>query len=201
VKPPIESVDDFKLALFQARVIVYADPNRGGAAGIHIAGVIDKLGLAEQLKPRTKYGAGGDVTEVTLAQGNGALGMTQISEIVEKEGAEFVDPLPKELQNYTGVSAGIPTGMPQSESVTAFLKFVRIRQRLLSSKQKAWRWSCVILPLFSDCGSLASLWPSSFRKLLLKCGDSQIRLRTALKTSPIVRSTPAHTKAEIKFAI
>jgi molybdate transport system substrate-binding protein len=125
VKPPIESISDFKLALLQARVIVYADPNRGGAAGIHIARVIDKLGLAGQLKPKTKYGAGGDVTEVTLAQGNGALGMTQISEIVEKEGAEFVGPLPKELQNYTGVGAGIPTGMPQSESVTAVLKFLR----------------------------------------------------------------------------
>ena len=48
VKPPIDSIGDFKLALLQARVIVYADPNRGGAAGIHIARVIDKLGLAGQ---------------------------------------------------------------------------------------------------------------------------------------------------------
>jgi hypothetical protein len=68
------------------------------------------MGIAEQVKPRTKFGAGGDVTEVTLAAGSGALGLTQISEIVNKPGAEFVAPLPNEIQNYTGISAGIPTG-------------------------------------------------------------------------------------------
>jgi hypothetical protein len=29
------------------------------------------------------------------------------------------------LQNYTGVTAGIPTGMPRSPAVTAFVDFMR----------------------------------------------------------------------------
>jgi molybdate transport system substrate-binding protein len=111
-KPAIASVDDFSRALIGARVVIYADPTRGGAVGIHVARVIERLGLVEQLKSKTMYGAGGDVTEVTLAQGAGALGMTQISEIVDKDGAEFVGPMPSELQNYTGVAPGISTGMP-----------------------------------------------------------------------------------------
>jgi molybdate transport system substrate-binding protein len=123
-KPRVASVDDLKRALMAAKVIVYADPSGGGAAGIHVARVIEKLGLTEALAPKTRYGAGGDVTEVTLALGEGALGITQISEIVEKAGAEYVGPFPAELQNYTGVTLCIPTDAPASAAVAAFIKFM-----------------------------------------------------------------------------
>jgi molybdate transport system substrate-binding protein len=95
------SVDDFSRALFSARTFIYADPSRGGAAGIHIARVIQDLGIAEQLKPKIKFGAGGDITEVTITQGEGALGMTQVSEIVGKPGAVFAGPLAEKIQNYS----------------------------------------------------------------------------------------------------
>jgi molybdate transport system substrate-binding protein len=122
---PMRSIEDLKRALLAAKTIVYAEPVRGGAAGIHIARVIEQLGLAEQLKTKTVFGGGGDVTEVTLAQGDGALGMTQISEIVEKPGADFVGPLPDAVQNYTGVAAGIPIGAARSEAVVAFMEFLK----------------------------------------------------------------------------
>ena len=84
---------------------MYADPSGGAAAGIHVAKVIDQFGIAADLAPKTRFGRGGDITEVTLAQGPGALGLTQISEMVGKPGAEFVGPLPEGLQNYTGITA------------------------------------------------------------------------------------------------
>jgi molybdate transport system substrate-binding protein len=121
----IASADDLKRALRSARIIVYADPAGGGAAGIHIARVIESLGLADELKAKTKFGAGGDITEVTLAEGSGALGMTQISEIVGKMGADFVGPLPGELQNYTGVTAAIPTDLGPSEAVASFIRYLQ----------------------------------------------------------------------------
>src|SRR5262249_35818662 len=99
--PPLGSADDFIRAVTSAKVVVYADPVRGGAAGIHIGRVLQRLGVADKLKSQITLAAGGDVTEVTLAQGSGALGMTQISEIVGKPGAAFVGPLPDALQNYT----------------------------------------------------------------------------------------------------
>ena len=124
-KPVVASVEDFKNALLSAKVLVYADPVRGGAAGVHIARVIEKLGIAEQLKSQITLGAGGDVTEVTLAQGAGALGMTQVSEIVGKSGAEFVGPLPEPLQNYTVFVAGIPTNTQQREPAAALVEFLK----------------------------------------------------------------------------
>jgi molybdate transport system substrate-binding protein len=124
-KPRIETVDDLKRALLAATTVVYAFPGGGGAAGIHIDRVIQKLGIAEQLRPKTRFGAGGDVTEVTLAQGAGAFGMTQISEIVHKAGADYVGPFPEVVQNYTGVTLGFPAGATPSEATLAFIHFLR----------------------------------------------------------------------------
>jgi len=135
-KPPMTSVADFRRALIAANVIVYADPGGGGAAGIHIANVIEKLALTEQLKPKTRFGAGGDVTELTLAQGQGALGITQISEIVGKSGADYVGPLPDDLQNYTEVVAAIPVDARELEAVRAFLVFLQSPAAIAAIKAK-----------------------------------------------------------------
>lgn len=134
--PPVASIDDFKRALLAAKTIVYADPARGGAAGIHIARVIQQLGIADQLKPKTVLGAGGDITEVTLAQGQGALGMTQISEIVGKRGAEFVGPLPATLQNYTVFATGKPVDTQHPEIADQLLDFLKspAARRVMDSK-------------------------------------------------------------------
>jgi molybdate transport system substrate-binding protein len=123
--PSVASVEDFSRALLSARTIIYADPSRGGAAGIHIARVIQDLGIADQLKPKIKFGAGGDITEVTVTQGEGALGMTQVSEIVGKPGAVFVGPLPEKIQNYTVFALGKPIGAKQPEAVAAFIDFLK----------------------------------------------------------------------------
>jgi molybdate transport system substrate-binding protein len=134
-RPRIETLPDFRRALLEAKVVVYANPAGGGAAGVHIARVIDKLGLSEQVKAKTKFGAGGDVTEVTLASGQGALGLTQVSEIVGKPGAQFVA-MPEALQNYTGFVAGTPSGAKESQAVKAFIEFLKTPQAAAVMREK-----------------------------------------------------------------
>jgi molybdate transport system substrate-binding protein len=136
VKPRLASVEDFKRALIAAQTIIYADPARGGAAGVHIGRVIEQLGVAEALKPKTRLAAGGDVTEVTIAQGPTALGMTQVSEIVQKPEAQLVGLLPEELQNYTVFVGGIPRASKQSEAVAAFVKFLSSSTAIVAIKAK-----------------------------------------------------------------
>ena len=124
-KPPMTSVEDFKRAVLAARVLVYADPVRGGAAGVHIGRVLDQLALADRLKSSIKLGAGGDVTEVTVSQGDGALGITQISEIVGKPTAQYVGPIPDALQNITVFVVGIPPGSPRADAAKALIAFLK----------------------------------------------------------------------------
>ena len=132
----VNSVEDFKRALLAARTVVYADPARGGAAGIHVAKVVGKLGLTEQIKPKLRLAAGGDITEVTLSLGPGALGITQISEIADKRQAQLAGPLPEELQNYTVFVAGVPADAPQSDGAAALLKFLRNPKAMAVIKAK-----------------------------------------------------------------
>jgi molybdate transport system substrate-binding protein len=124
-KPRVASVEDFKKALLGAKTVVYADPAGGGAAGIHVGGLIQKLGIAEQLKPKTRLAKGGDISEVTAAQPDGVIGMTQISEIVGKPGVELVGPLPEEVQLYTTFAVGAATGAKQAGAANAFIKFLK----------------------------------------------------------------------------
>jgi molybdate transport system substrate-binding protein len=132
----VNSVKELKRALLAAKAIVYADPARGGAAGIHVAKVIEQLGLTEQLRPKIRLAAGGDITEVTLSLGPTALGITQISEIADKPQAQLAGPLPEELQNYTVFVAGVPANVPQSEGATALLKFLRSPKAISVIKAK-----------------------------------------------------------------
>ena len=136
--PVVANVEDFRRALLSAKIIVYANPAGGGAAGIHIARVIERLGIAGDLQPKTRLAKGGDVTEVTLEAGNGALGMTQVSEIVGKPGARLVE-VPEELQNYTGFVAGAPAGGGKSAAVDAFIEFLRTPRAIAVMKEKGMR--------------------------------------------------------------
>jgi molybdate transport system substrate-binding protein len=124
-RPAFATVEDVRAALLGATVVVYANPAGGGAAGIHVAKVLERLGVADAVKAKTRFGVGGDVTEVALAQGAGTLGLTQISEIVGKPGAEYVGPFPDSLQNYTGVTAGIPVGSTQPAAAAALISFLK----------------------------------------------------------------------------
>ncbi len=134
--PVIATVEDFGRSLAGAKTVIYADPDRGGAAGVHIARIIQQLGLADQLKSKTVLAAGGDVTEVTLSKGEGAIGMTQISEIVGKSGAVFAGPLPRQLQNYTVFASGRPIGAKHPEIADALLNFLKSPSAVVVMKAK-----------------------------------------------------------------
>jgi len=60
-KPDIGSVDAFKRALLAAKSVAYIDPAAGGSSGIYVAGLLDKLGIAAEVKPKAKLIPGGAV--------------------------------------------------------------------------------------------------------------------------------------------
>jgi len=52
-KPDISTVEALKRTLLDAKSIVYADPAKGGASGVYFAHVLNRLGIADQLKSKT----------------------------------------------------------------------------------------------------------------------------------------------------
>ena len=94
-KPDISSVEAFKQALLKAKSVGYIDPASGGSSGIYVAGLLDKLGIADQIKPKAKLQKGGHVSDLVKA-GEAEIGIHQISEIVGQAGVTLVGPLPKD---------------------------------------------------------------------------------------------------------
>jgi molybdate transport system substrate-binding protein len=122
-KPDMSSVDAFKHTLLTARSIVYADPAKGGASGVYFARVLDRLGIAEQLKGKTILVPGAQAAEV-VARGDAELGVAQGSEIVPVAGAQLVGPLPGELASMTVFAAGIGAASKSPEAAKALIKFL-----------------------------------------------------------------------------
>jgi molybdate transport system substrate-binding protein len=99
-KPDISTVEAFKAAMLNAKSIGYS---RGGSGTIS-AQVRVKLGIADQLKVRTQFIDGRPVAE-DVAKGLVEVGLQQINVIIPVEGADYVGPLPKELQDTVAFAA------------------------------------------------------------------------------------------------
>ncbi len=100
-KPDIATVEALKRALLAARSIAYSD----GPSGAYIAGLLERLGIAEEMKPKTKL-TSRPVAEL-VAEGEAEIGLQQIVAILPVKGAELVGPLPAELQNVIVYAAGL----------------------------------------------------------------------------------------------
>jgi len=120
-KPDISSLAAFKQALLAAKSVAYIDPAAGGSSGIYVAGLLDKLGIAAEVKPKAKLIPGGAVAE-HVAKGEAELGIHQISEILPVKGVTLVGPLPVEIQNYTVYAAGVGAHAKESDAAKALLK-------------------------------------------------------------------------------
>jgi molybdate transport system substrate-binding protein len=120
-KPDIGSVEAFKAALIAAKSVAYIDPASGGSSGIYVDGLLGKLGIADQVKPKAKLKKGGYVADL-IVSGEAELGIHQISEIVPVKEVTLVGPLPADIQNYTTYAAGVGTAARDSEAAKALIK-------------------------------------------------------------------------------
>jgi len=117
-KPDIATADAFKRTLLQARSITYSD----GPSGIYIGALIDRLGIGQQIKPKTRLTTG-PVAEL-VAAGEAEIGIQQIVAILPIKGAELVGPLPADLQNVIIYAAGLAAGIEDGAAARAFLAFM-----------------------------------------------------------------------------
>jgi molybdate transport system substrate-binding protein len=122
-RPDISTVEAFKRALLAAQSVAYIDPAAGGSSGIYVAGLLDRLGIADAVKPKARLIKGGAVAE-HVAAGEAEIGIHQISEILPVQGAVLVGPLPDEIQNYTVYAAGVGAAARDGEAAKALVAFL-----------------------------------------------------------------------------
>jgi molybdate transport system substrate-binding protein len=119
--PDIGSVEAFKNALLKAKTVAYIDPHAGGSSGIYVAGLLEKLGIAEEVNAKAKLIHGGAVA-THVAKDVAEIGVHQISEILPVKGIVLVGPLPQEIQNYTTYAAAVGVNAKQADAARALIK-------------------------------------------------------------------------------
>ena len=128
-KPDISSVDAFKQAMLAAKSIAYTDPASGGTSGIHMAQVMRDLGIADDIKAKTKLVSGkpGSPPAVgeAIAKGEAEVGLQPISELANVPGIDIVGPIPEPLQTPDlTYAAGLPAKGGSREASTALIKLL-----------------------------------------------------------------------------
>jgi molybdate transport system substrate-binding protein len=118
--PDIATVEAFKRSLLAARSVAYIDPKAGGSSGIYFDGLLVRLGIADQIRPKAKLKQGGHVADLVVS-GEAEIGVHQISEIVPVKGVILVGPLPAEVQNFTTYSAALGTAARDATAAKALV--------------------------------------------------------------------------------
>jgi len=122
-KPDVSTVDAFKRAVLEAKSIVYLDPASGATSGIHVAQVLQQLGLADAVKDKVVLWKGGYAAEA-VASGKADLCLHQISEILPVKGVTLVGPMPAEINKVTVYTSSLLTGAPTPDAGRTFLAYL-----------------------------------------------------------------------------
>ena len=122
-KPDISTVEAFKQALLKAKTVAYIDPASGGSSGIYIDKLLEKLGIADQIRPKARLKKGGHVADL-IVSGEAELGIHQISEIVPVKGAALVGPLLPEIQNTTIYAAGMSASAKDKDAAKELIEYL-----------------------------------------------------------------------------
>jgi molybdate transport system substrate-binding protein len=137
-KPDISTVEGFRRAMLDARSIACSKPVGGGQSGVHLAKIFDQLGIADAMRAKAKYGAGGDagLTGLVLLRGEADIGVQQMAELMAVSGIDVVGPLPPEIQMVTPFVAGIPANAHHAQAGRALIDFLTTPEakRVLKAK-------------------------------------------------------------------
>jgi molybdate transport system substrate-binding protein len=119
-RPDILTTDAVRRALLNAKSLTWVTV---GASRVHIDRMLDSLGIAAQVKPKTLLTQSVDESVASVAAGKTEMIVTLISEILPAKGLQYVGPLPTKFQNYVAFAAGVS---PASSAPAPSVALIRL---------------------------------------------------------------------------
>jgi molybdate transport system substrate-binding protein len=119
--PDVSTPEAFVRALRAARAISFTSPSAGGTAGIYTAGLLQRLGVADEMSRKIVHSTGGRDAATKVANGEADIALTFPSEILPIKGAKVAGMLPASLQNYTVYAAAIPAASNKPDIAQSYL--------------------------------------------------------------------------------
>jgi molybdate transport system substrate-binding protein len=119
-RPDISSAEALRNTLLAAKSIVLSS----GPSSVYLPTLFQKMGIADELKPKIIQIDPGLPVGEAVARGDGEIGFTQISELMSVKGADYLGPLPDDIQLITVFSAGLHAAAPAPDAARALIKFL-----------------------------------------------------------------------------
>lgn len=121
-KPDISTPEKFKQALLGARSIIHADPAKGSPSAAHFLKVVDRLGIAAKIRRKTTMRSG--VVAHAVADGECAMAVQQLAELMLVDGVSVLGPFPSELQNVMPLAAAVHAKAAAPQSARALIELL-----------------------------------------------------------------------------
>jgi molybdate transport system substrate-binding protein len=121
--PDISSVEAIRRTVLEAESVVF---NRA-SSGLHFEGLLQRMGIYEQIEPKTaRYPDAASVMERLLRGKGKEVGFGPMTKILQYKdrGLRLIGPLPAEVQHYTSYIAVEMTGVSNKAAAGAFLRFL-----------------------------------------------------------------------------
>ena len=119
-KPDISSSEALKKTLLSAKTIGYST----GPSGDYVVSLLDRMGIADQVKPKLKQVPSGARIATFITSGEAEIGFQQISELIHAPGVDYVGPLPPDVQKITVFSSGIHSAAKQPVAAKELVIFL-----------------------------------------------------------------------------
>ena len=124
-KPDVSTAEALKQSLLAAKGVSYSDPASGGASGVYIARQIERMGIADQLKGKTRHPPSGGLSGTLLISGEADIAINSKPELLSVPGVEVVGPLPGDMAFTVVYAAAVQTGAAQTEAAKAFINYLK----------------------------------------------------------------------------
>jgi molybdate transport system substrate-binding protein len=116
-KPDISTVEAFVAAMRAAKSLAFS---QAGASGLYFAGLLERLGIAEEVKAKAKIVPSGFTGEL-VRRGEAEIAVQQISELKAVPGLDIVGTLPAGIESVSLFSAGIFAASGRKEEAGALV--------------------------------------------------------------------------------
>lgn len=124
-KPDISTPAALKQALLACKAIAYSEPAAGGASGVYFAKLLERMGIAGAMTPKTKYPPAGGFSAELLLTGEAELAVQQKPELLHVKGTDIVGFLPGDLNMVTYFATCLMRGSKEPDVGNALIAMLR----------------------------------------------------------------------------